>query len=275
MRRLVVPLGERREPGELERAEGELGRACRDRPEAARRSCVGDQRLAGRRERCRTRVAPTLIVSPATGRCGREHDRVDEILDGEQLVAVRAVAEHGDPPALADPVEEDLEDAEPLRPDEGLRADDCHVEAAPPEASCDLLGLDLRAAVVADSVQRRVLVDRMDLGDSVDGGGRDDECAADPRFERGGEQVAVPSTLTERISRPEPRIGSAAAAWTRTSAPSTRRRAAAGSRMSPRISSSVALEIRVVERGEVERADGVAVGEHAPREMQAEEARTA
>jgi hypothetical protein len=35
------------------------------------------------------------------------------------------------------------------------------------------------------------------------------------------------------------------------------------------------FELRVVEGGEVERADGVAVSEETPREMQAEEARAA
>ena len=44
--------------------------------------------------------APTFIVSPATVGLGRPDDRLDEILDGEELVAVRAVAEHVDPAAL-------------------------------------------------------------------------------------------------------------------------------------------------------------------------------
>ena len=46
---------------------------------------------------------------------GGGDDRVDEILDREQLVAVLARAEDRDPAALADPVEQDLEHAEPLR----------------------------------------------------------------------------------------------------------------------------------------------------------------
>ena len=48
----------------------------------------------------------------------------------------------------------------------------------------------------------------------------------------------MPSDVTERIASREAWIGSAAAAWTRTSAPSTRRAAAAGSRTSPRSSST-------------------------------------
>ncbi|HVM69584.1 MAG TPA: NAD-dependent epimerase/dehydratase family protein, partial [Gaiellaceae bacterium] len=43
----------------------------------------------------------------------RADDGVDEVLDREQLVAVRPGAERVDAPALAHPVEEDLEDAEP------------------------------------------------------------------------------------------------------------------------------------------------------------------
>src|SRR5438128_11893170 len=45
MRGLVMPLGERREAGELERAQGDLGGACGDGPEAAGRAGVVDERL--------------------------------------------------------------------------------------------------------------------------------------------------------------------------------------------------------------------------------------
>src|SRR5262249_56846933 len=73
---------------------------------------------------------------------GGEQDRLDEVLDGEQLVAVRAVAERVDPAPVANPVEEDLEDPEPLRPDERLRADQDDVEAAARELDAYVLGLD-------------------------------------------------------------------------------------------------------------------------------------
>src|SRR5437660_1225746 len=50
------------------------------------------------------------------------YDCIDEILDGEQLVPVVALPEDVDPAALTNPVEQDLEDAQPFRADEGLRA---------------------------------------------------------------------------------------------------------------------------------------------------------
>ena len=120
--RLVVPLGERREPRELERAQRELGRPRRDR---ASRGCAtprGRSAPRGPRARCRTRARRRSRSRPRPARVGGAHDRVDEVLDGEQLVAVAAVAEHVDAPALADPVEQDLEHAEPLGADERLRA---------------------------------------------------------------------------------------------------------------------------------------------------------
>src|SRR4029079_2864919 len=77
-------------------------------------------------------------------RVRRAHGRVHQVLDGQQLVAVRPVAEDRNAPALADPVEQNLEDAEALRPDEGLRAKNDDLEAAAGDAACDALGLDLR-----------------------------------------------------------------------------------------------------------------------------------
>jgi hypothetical protein len=47
------------------------------------------------------------------------------------------------------------------------------VEPAAGERVAERFGLDLRAAIVADSMERGVLADRMRLRDAVDGGRRD------------------------------------------------------------------------------------------------------
>ena len=238
MRGLVVPLGERREPRQLERAQRELGRPRGHGPQAAGRAGVGDQALevgADRAELGRADVEGLAGDRPLAA----AHGRLDQILDGEQLVAVRAVAEDRDATALADPVEQDLEHAEPLRADEGLRPQDDDLEPTPPGLARDALGLDLRLAVVADADERRVLADRVVLRDAVDRG-RGDRAprGARPASSAAASTTPVPSTFTERIASREAWIGSAAAAWTSTSAPSTRRASAAGSRTSPRSSST-------------------------------------
>ena len=91
------------------------------------------------------RAAPTFSASPADVGVEAAHDRVAEVFDREELVAVRAVAEDRDPPSFADPVEQDLEDAEPFGPDERLRAHDHDLEAPPGE------GARRRSASIFDS----------------------------------------------------------------------------------------------------------------------------
>ena len=83
----------------------------------------------------------------------------------------------------------------------------------------------------------------------------------------------MPSTLTERIASRDDWIGSAAAACTTTSAPATSApRVALDADVAAHLLDA-ALELAVVERRDVERAHGpAAVGEHAPGEMEAEEA---
>src|SRR5881409_3888962 len=76
------------------------------------------------------------------------NDRVDKILDREQLIAIVPAAEHVDAAPVADPVEEDLEDAQPLRPEERLRPDDDGLER---RRADKLLAGDLRLPVRADS----------------------------------------------------------------------------------------------------------------------------
>ncbi|MDX6518658.1 MAG: hypothetical protein QOF50_1504, partial [Gaiellaceae bacterium] len=89
----------------------------------------------------------TVIIRPKTfigaERLGVFEILFDQILDGEQLVPVLPAAEHVDPPALADPVEEDLEDAQPLRTDERLRTDDHGLEAATVRNAHEPLSVDL------------------------------------------------------------------------------------------------------------------------------------
>ena len=87
--------------------------------------------------------------------------------------------------------------------------------------------------------------------------------------------TAVPSTFTDRIASRVTWIGSAAAAWTRTSAPATSRRASAASRTSPCELLDLPVEQGIVERREVEDAHLVPVADQASGEVQAEEARAA
>src|SRR5439155_14560085 len=94
-------------------------------------------------------------------------DRVDEILHREQLIAVAAAAEHVDAPAVADPVEENLEHAEPLGPEKRLRADDHALQRRRADKA---LALDLRLAVGADALERILLGNRVHPGNAVDGG---------------------------------------------------------------------------------------------------------
>ena len=83
-------------------------------------------------------------------------------------------------------------------------------------------------------------------------------------------RMAVPSTLTERISSRAPLMGRAAAAWTRIEAPATSSRARVADVAAKLV--DPALEARLVQRRQVERADLVAVGDAG--QVQAEEART-
>ena len=205
----------------------------------------------------------------------REQDRLDEILDREQLVPVGAVAQRVDPAPVADPVEEDLEDPEPLGPDERLRAQDHAVQAAPHEGADGVFGLDLRLAVVADAVERVVLLDRMLVRHAVDGVDVDEtNTTRTPASAAAESRVSVPSTLTDSISARDPRIGSAAAACTRIRAPWTSSRAAVSSRMSPELA-NLSFELRVVEADEVERPHLVPVGEEPTSQVQAEKSRSA
>ena len=82
----------------------------------------------------------------------------------------------------------------------------------------------------------------------------------------------MPSTLTERIASRDDWIGSAAAAWTTTSAPATSARDVPLRADVAAHLLDTALELAIVERRDVERAHAAAVGEHAAREVEPEEA---
>ena len=199
-------------------------------------------------------------------------DGVDEVLDREQLVEVAAVAEDRDPAAVANPVEQDLEDAEPLRADERLRPDDHDVEPAAAELAGQLLGLDLRLAVPPDADERIVLVDRMPLGDAVDGGRRDQDDAPHAGAERAGEHVRRALDVdgadrrARRLDRQRRR-----GVHDHVRAVDERAHVALGADVAAHLLDA-ALELAVVERRDVERPHGAAVGEHAAREMEPEEA---
>jgi hypothetical protein len=203
-------------------------------------------------------VAPTLSVCAPPRRGRGAHDRLDEVLDREELVAVVPVAEDVDPAALADPVEEDLEDAEPLRPDERLRADDRRLDARRPDTSASASIFDSPYQPTPTSGSSSSI--GCFSGHAVDGSRRDEDDPRDAGLARGLEHVLRAVDVDRRIDSREAWIGSAAAAWTTTSRPATSSATVRG-RGCHRAAPDRALELRVVERSDVERADVVPVRE--------------
>ena len=108
--------------------------------------------------------APTLKVSPATSRSAEAHDRVDEVLDGEQLVAVLAVAEDG----MRRPsrIQSNRISKTPSRSGPMNVFGRTITTSSPrrPKCAAHRLAVDLRLAVVADADERRVLGERVHLG---------------------------------------------------------------------------------------------------------------
>ncbi len=235
---------------------------------------MADQRLevgADGAEACRSHVEGL----PGDVCRGGADRRLDEILDREQLVAVRAVSQDRDAAALADPVEQDLEDAEALRADERLGPQDDDLEPAAPRPPGDPLRLDLRFAVVPDSDERRVLAQRVVLGDPVDGRRRDQHRPADARLEGGGERDrrAVHVRRVDRVARGLDRkrrgrmhdhVG-----------PVHEAGHGGGVAHVPSQLFDVRLELLVVERREIEGPHLVAVRDEPPGEVETEEARAA
>ena len=208
----------------------------------------------------------------AHGCVERADDRLHEVLDREELVAVRPVAEDRDPPSLANPVEEDLEHTQPLGTDERLRTDDDRVESSPSERQAEPLGVDLRLPVVPDTDERIVLVDRMVVGHAVHSSRRDQHDAPDAGLERGTQRdrCALDVDPTDRGPRHLDRKrggGVDEHVGTRDEPPSVRGQPdVAAQLLDP------TLEARILERHEVERPHVVPVGDEPTREMQAEEA---
>ena len=139
-----APRGER--PARLVDLHHRDGGRHGDRDDAAARAGVAHEAL----ERLAHRAEP-LGADVVRGRAGARGglDRgVGEIVGVDELVEVVAAAEHRDVLAPADPLEEDLHDPQAPVAHDGARADDGDVEAARDEVVAEVLGGELRAAVV-------------------------------------------------------------------------------------------------------------------------------
>src|SRR5947208_2501950 len=110
-----MPLGQRRYLEQLQGAQSDLRRLHRHRLEVRSRPGMVDQRLQIRADAAEFRRAYVERLAGGFGSGSRAHDRVDQILDAEQLVAVVSPPEDVDPASFADPIEQDLEDAQALR----------------------------------------------------------------------------------------------------------------------------------------------------------------
>ena len=183
-----------------------------------------------------------------------------------------SLAEDVDPTAFADPVEQDLEHAEPLRTDERLRTDDRRVDCGD---AAECFRVDLRLAVPADADQRIVFLDRMFLGHAVDGRRRDEEDPTDGGV-AGGDQdvfraadVDRADCLTRGLNRKRGRrVHDHVRALDEL--PHVSEVADVGSKLL-----DGALEFGVVQRDGVERPHLVPVREKPARQVEAEKARAA
>ena len=204
----------------------------------------------------------------------REQDRVDEILDREQLVPVGAVTQCVDPTAVADPVEEDLEDAEPFGPDERLRAQDHAVQAAPHERADRVLGLDLGLAVVADAVERVILLDRVLVRHAVDSGGDEHDAphAGLGGGRKQGQRAVDVDGLDLRPRSADRKRGRGVHEDPRALNELARRRFVTDV---PSELANLSFELRVVQADEVERPHLVPVGEEPTGEVQPEKSGSA
>ena len=272
VRGLVVPFGQRRQVRDLERPEGELGGTRGHRAQRAVGMGVLDQGFQIRPHRSEVRRADVQRLA-GYGFRACEQDGFGEVVDVEQLVAVRAVAQDRDAPALADPVEEDLEDAEPFRAEKRLGSKDHDLGAVGGERAGDLLRLDLRAAVVADAFERRVFDHRVRLRHAVDRGRGDDDRARDAGTERrledslraldvDGRDLARRAADRQGRGGMDDDVGAA--------------RETPGGRGVADVSTNLLdhlLELGRVERSDVERANLVSGCEEPSREVQPEESR--
>src|SRR5215204_444532 len=97
-----------------------------------------------------------------------EGDGVAEVLDVEELVAVVAAPDHGEVVSGVRPVVEQREDAEALRADKGLGADDRDRESSGAVLQADHLRLDLGLPVRTHALQLVRLVEGMVVRYPVD-----------------------------------------------------------------------------------------------------------
>ena len=181
-----------------------------------------------------------------------------------------AAAEDREVVAIARPVEEQLEGAEPFRSDERLGSEDRHAQALGADLQAHALGADLGLAIGADPLQPIVLVDRVMVGNAVDGGRRDVDEARDAVLEGalqddagaldvGGEDLG-PAVEGQRRGAMDDDVDPA-------------HRAVDG-----RAVANVAPDLvdrnslRIVERRDVERAHGVPARQQETDEVDAEEA---
>ena len=121
----------------------------------------------------------------------RVPDRVVEVVDVHELVAVLAAADHREAVARVGPVVEQREDAEALRADEALRTDDRDAEAFLDRLTADVLRVDLGVSVGPDADHRVGLVDRVLLRDAVDGRRGDLDHAVELELARGVQHVTA------------------------------------------------------------------------------------
>ena len=135
------------------------------------------------------------------------------------------------------------------------------VEAAPAELTGQLLGLDLRLAVPADADERVVLVDRVALGHAVDGGRRDQDHTPDACLERGAEDGGGALDV-DRADRRARRLDRQCRRGVDDDVGARHElaRVPLGANVAAHLLDT-ALELAVVERGNVQRADRVALRE--------------
>ena len=205
VRRLVVPLGERREPARAR------ARAARSRPAGPGIGVSRDREPAWSISACRSArtvpnsLAPMLIVSPARlGALGGERR-------SRRRGPRRRAAGSGSRPFRGSWIRRPSRIQSKRISKTPSRSGPMNVfgrtiaTSSPrrPKRAADLLRLDLRLAVPADADERVVLVDRMLLRDAVDRGRRDEDDAAHARLGRGGEHVrrAADVHRADRLAR--------------------------------------------------------------------------
>ena len=102
---------------------------------------------------------------------GRENAGLRQVVRVHKLVTVVPAPEHRDVITLANPLEEDLENAEPSVPHDGARANDGDVQAGGRSPGAQFLALQLGAPVSFTGRRRRGLGDGVGRRHAEDGAG--------------------------------------------------------------------------------------------------------